>query len=51
MIVEDINTHHLTWGGPGTKIDSKTETILEIVDEYNLVMIIKEGMVTWKYKD
>jgi hypothetical protein len=29
----------------------KAEAILEMADEYNLVMTTEEGMVTWKGKD
>jgi hypothetical protein len=50
-VVGDINTHYLVYNSPGTKINSKIETILEMADEYNLVMITEEGMVTWERKD
>jgi hypothetical protein len=46
-----MNTHYPAWDGPGTKIDSKAEIILEMADEYNLVMTTEEGMVTWECKD
>jgi endonuclease/exonuclease/phosphatase family metal-dependent hydrolase len=51
VVVGDMNAHHPAWGGPGTRIDSDAETILKMVDEYNIVINTKEGMVTWVYKD
>jgi hypothetical protein len=50
-MIEDMDAHHPTWGRPGTKIDCEAETILEMMDEYNLVMTTEEGMVTWERKD
>jgi hypothetical protein len=46
-----MNAHYPAWGGPGTKIDSEAETILETADEYNLIMTTEEGMVTWECKN
>lgn len=42
----DINLHHPTWGGPGTKINNQAIELLKSIDHYEIKLAIEKELVT-----
>ena len=51
VVLGDMNAHHPTWGGVGTKADKEAEELLEITNEQDLELITEEGRATWSRND
>ena len=51
VILGDMNAHHPTWGGTGTKADREAEQLLEITNERGLEVTTEEGKPTWTRND
>ncbi|OQD65577.1 hypothetical protein PENANT_c388G00884, partial [Penicillium antarcticum] len=51
VILGDMNAHHPTWGGIGTKADREAEQLLEITNEQGLEATTEEGKSTWTRND
>lgn len=47
VVVGDMNLHHPLWGGAHVEADREADELIDIVDEHDLVMLTKQGLVTW----
>lgn len=48
IIVGDLNIHHPSWGGTEVTADTRAESLLQIMDTYNLQQNVPTGTITYE---